>query len=1745
MSAPNSPSPSDFDDRFDGGGMHVEPLSLYAAGLIDPTQHHHSDAGSGNGALLSGVAGSGNAHHHHHHLHASGVTPQRHGLPSYATDLDGAATPHTATPQNGLVSPAVGPAMVGIGEDDDLHHHGLGSASAQNQRIQDDIYAMLTGKASALAEPTTIQNDRTRRQNNNNQDDAADNNNEDADGDDSDDHHRGGGVSPLIPTPSAQVAAFRTTFASSNATFSRTLSPPHGGYHSHTNNLNNNTNQNGIQNPNGGNNNNAGTAADANLLMEGAALHTPAVRPAAPNPMLMSPPPLFGDDSSTSDNNADLASDALTQESPAAPFTAAPALGGAAPAALLPPPAARRQPSNTAAHASSQDTLIAYANTQLMMHMGAVRHQRQSADNILTTATGSATPTPQNGLLLQQSSGNASADPILVETRSLLSAPRSLNGTLPSSLPHLMPSSIPNANGSGTGGLVPSTTAARLLLNTTNASASAAAAATRGSSAAATGRAHQLQQQLRSSTDNMAILADTVGPDANPNPISAISSTGANTNANPFIGIADNAEEATTTPNNAIASSSSAAAASAMLNLISSSSIDCAPMMAPSTAPQSFVTPMPNSSAGRNGGGPLLLSATTASSAAAAAGNTTTNQQQHSNKPTSSSTNSGNPKGTSTEPTTTTTTAAASSPAPPVTETEAERAARRLRDRALMMGAGRDAGDLIRERFDAGASSSSSSHPQQQQQHGGTAADADDGGGMGAQSLSLASSVDPNTTSPKTTGIPLYAGASRSPNNGKGNRSNSNPLYSNNASFVSSVSMPSKAALPPPPSSPMSYASLTLSRNNAAPRTPTLGALMPDEYVPLGVMADLMAAGAGTSTGGGDATATLPLSSSQQQQNSSAASSARSSPEMGIVEINGRKVHVVYAPPSLHLPSPAQKPTPTIIVPRAGATTAAVAATSVAEAPRDLSVIVKGTTTVVTSEANNADEDPSSPNCLVVKTGGGGGGGGSPLSPTDGKKDSSSDDEDDEAFKIPTWMFYLACGVLMTDAVGTSMLYSYVGLLVAHVEPSLTASSSGYVAGVLVGAFQAAQVVTMPLWGRVSDIVGRKSVMLTALVLSVSASLMFGFASSFWQLLLIRVLHGTVCAGISVGKTYIFEVTTPKSQAKGFGYMNLSWSLGSFIGPSIGGFLYDINTSPIFSKFLPHMALFDTFPALGPALALSTYGIIIALLSRWYLPESRPDCVPVGVAAGWFVDYIKGKFCCAAPPKAYVDAGTSPMASASDDDVASSAAVANKSPAALRALGLPPTASPNINPTVIYSMKKGAEHAPSSSPPLRPAGAGAGTAVVAISDNGNATKQKAKGRNSRRQSPALSPTILYVESPRTGHFLDEVPIAIFTPQHVPMQIMYKNDEEVAEEQRKIDEAEEDAAAEQQQQKSPAVSRRGSPALSAVATTTAIFVAGEKKSATAEEGTTAAIEIEMKEEGAAAEEEKEDPYAGKRHAALHRSVDEANEFLNEVPLITTRQILTHPLLRYTIPMGMLIACVNVTYNEIWPLYAIADRDKGGMGMTSTHIGIAGMMNAVIALMVNGVFDKLCKRFKHMTLWSVGNLGIAVAMTLLGCFHYLPSTTIALMCFVPFCFVRTPCSSVLFGLSMMFNANASPKKHIGMVNSIAQSGQALARSITPMLAAPLFAWSVTGGFGGGHGGGGGSAEETTSAAAAGSEGDSPLPTLLDLIKETVVKSSEVHMFPFNHFLVFICCSVIALLTFALGRKIPNAVITVRRK
>ncbi len=105
---------------------------------------------------------------------------------------------------------------------------------------------------------------------------------------------------------------------------------------------------------------------------------------------------------------------------------------------------------------------------------------------------------------------------------------------------------------------------------------------------------------------------------------------------------------------------------------------------------------------------------------------------------------------------------------------------------------------------------------------------------------------------------------------------------------------------------------------------------------------------------------------------------------------------------------------------------------------------------------------------------------------------------------------------------------------------------------ILVSAFSAMQLVSAPLWGRVSDRYGRKPALLIGLGASVIAYTVFAFADDYWLLLASRLVQGAGGGTTGVLQAYVADSVEPRKRAKALGWLSASTNLGVVLGPVIG-----------------------------------------------------------------------------------------------------------------------------------------------------------------------------------------------------------------------------------------------------------------------------------------------------------------------------------------------------------------------------------------------------------------------------------------------------------------------------------------------------------------------------------------------------------------------------------------------------------------
>jgi MFS family permease len=196
--------------------------------------------------------------------------------------------------------------------------------------------------------------------------------------------------------------------------------------------------------------------------------------------------------------------------------------------------------------------------------------------------------------------------------------------------------------------------------------------------------------------------------------------------------------------------------------------------------------------------------------------------------------------------------------------------------------------------------------------------------------------------------------------------------------------------------------------------------------------------------------------------------------------------------------------------------------------------------------------------------------------------------------------------VIMNEAIAITMLFPFVGLLIVRLEPGMSRADAGKLSGLLVGSFQIAQAMFASVWGRKSDRLGRRPMIAVGLIGGAFFSILFGMSTHVWQLLLFRFLYGVANGNAPLVKTMVAEMATRGNEASGWAMMSAGWSLGSTLGPIIGGTLYD----PASHMDSFKGTIFETRPALLPSLFAAGYSVFALGITLFFLPESNVRANP-------------------------------------------------------------------------------------------------------------------------------------------------------------------------------------------------------------------------------------------------------------------------------------------------------------------------------------------------------------------------------------------------------------------------------------------------------------------------------------------------------------------------------------------------------
>jgi MFS family permease len=120
--------------------------------------------------------------------------------------------------------------------------------------------------------------------------------------------------------------------------------------------------------------------------------------------------------------------------------------------------------------------------------------------------------------------------------------------------------------------------------------------------------------------------------------------------------------------------------------------------------------------------------------------------------------------------------------------------------------------------------------------------------------------------------------------------------------------------------------------------------------------------------------------------------------------------------------------------------------------------------------------------------------------------------------------------------------------------------------GALGALYSFLQFLAAPLWGSLSDRIGRKPVLLISVFFLALSYLLWFFSGSFTLLIIARFLGGVMGGNISTATAVVGDVTIAENRSKGMATIGIAFALGFIIGPAMGGILSMVNLVEIYPE---------------------------------------------------------------------------------------------------------------------------------------------------------------------------------------------------------------------------------------------------------------------------------------------------------------------------------------------------------------------------------------------------------------------------------------------------------------------------------------------------------------------------------------------------------------------------------------------------
>ncbi len=170
--------------------------------------------------------------------------------------------------------------------------------------------------------------------------------------------------------------------------------------------------------------------------------------------------------------------------------------------------------------------------------------------------------------------------------------------------------------------------------------------------------------------------------------------------------------------------------------------------------------------------------------------------------------------------------------------------------------------------------------------------------------------------------------------------------------------------------------------------------------------------------------------------------------------------------------------------------------------------------------------------------------------------------------------------ILVTEVLGFSLILPFLPYLAESF------GATPFQIGLISTVFSLFQFFSAPIMGALSDVVGRKPMLILSQTSTLVSFIILGFANSLPLIFLSRIVDGVLGSNFTIAQAYLSDLTSKKNRSKSFALSGIAFSIGFLVGPALGGFL-STKTS-----------------YLVPSLLAAGISLITVLITVFFLPET-------------------------------------------------------------------------------------------------------------------------------------------------------------------------------------------------------------------------------------------------------------------------------------------------------------------------------------------------------------------------------------------------------------------------------------------------------------------------------------------------------------------------------------------------------------